>query len=346
MAFSGPAFQRPAASGDRSASRRNYRELWADRADRKGFLLLGTAMNLKEGQWHRPGYQELWRKKLKQDLRRYRNHPSIVIWTKNPNWLGHGLDQGPRYVGRNREIAGAMSGWAAIGGAPPPPGGLILIGREAFSGGQPFPFDQERDRASGRAGFRLYSETGIASRAVGPPGGQPPCAQSVSRRARSPPAAWLGRQRPGRLGRLILSTLDLEDHVPLDAAAALLARNLIEYAATSPAIPRARRTIVMHAAGPKATLDGLGLLLVRQSSCSSATASQTRERDPGGIRLSGTASGCGSIGSRTRGNCALRFPGTLPGLETPGPSGRSTSAARPALPGILPGLEPSGRSRR
>ncbi|MGO9464370.1 MAG: glycoside hydrolase family 2 protein [Isosphaeraceae bacterium] len=91
--------------------KRNYRELWADRADQKGFLLLGTAMNLKEGQWHRTGYKEIWRKKLEQDLRRYRNHPSIVIWTTNPNWLGHGLDQDPRYVGRRREIADA--GWRA-----------------------------------------------------------------------------------------------------------------------------------------------------------------------------------------------------------------------------------------
>ena len=61
-------------------------------------------------------------------------------------------------------------------------------------------------------------------------------------------------------GRLILSTLDLEDHVPSDAAAAVLARNLVEYAATSPAIPRARRTIVVGALDDKATLDGLGLL--------------------------------------------------------------------------------------
>jgi beta-galactosidase len=61
-------------------------------------------------------------------------------------------------------------------------------------------------------------------------------------------------------GRLILSTLDLEDHVPLDAAAAALARNLVEYAATSPAIPRARRTIVVDAQDQKAALDGLGLL--------------------------------------------------------------------------------------
>ena len=87
--------------------KRIYRELWADRADLKGLLLLGTALNLKEGQWNRSGYKELWQRKLEQDLRRYRNHPSIVIWTTNPNWLGHGLDQDPRYVGKNREIPDA-----------------------------------------------------------------------------------------------------------------------------------------------------------------------------------------------------------------------------------------------
>ncbi len=61
-------------------------------------------------------------------------------------------------------------------------------------------------------------------------------------------------------GRLILSTLDLEDHVPFDAAAAVLARNLLRYAATSRPIPRARRTILVGAENDKATLDGLGVL--------------------------------------------------------------------------------------
>jgi beta-galactosidase len=100
-------------------AKRIYRELWADRADRKGFLLLGTAMNVNESQWRRPGYREQWQKKLAQDLRRYRNHPSIVIWTTNPNWLGHGLDQDPRYVGRKREIAD--EGWK----------GRMAVAREA-----------------------------------------------------------------------------------------------------------------------------------------------------------------------------------------------------------------------
>jgi beta-galactosidase len=89
--------------------KRIYRELWADRADRKGFLLLGTATNVQEGEWRRAAYQAVWQKKLEHDLRRYRNHPSIIIWTTNPNWLGHGLDQDPRYIGRKREIAD--TGW-------------------------------------------------------------------------------------------------------------------------------------------------------------------------------------------------------------------------------------------
>ncbi len=61
-------------------------------------------------------------------------------------------------------------------------------------------------------------------------------------------------------GRLILSTLDLEDHVPLDPAAAVLAGNLIQYAASSRPIPRARRTILVGDRNDQATLDGLGVL--------------------------------------------------------------------------------------
>lgn len=81
-----------------------YRELWAERADRKGFLLLGTALNMDRARWGDAGYRESWGRELEQDLRRYRNHPSIIIWTTNPNWLGHGLDQDPRYIGRQRAI--------------------------------------------------------------------------------------------------------------------------------------------------------------------------------------------------------------------------------------------------
>lgn len=88
-----------------------FRELWADRADRKGFLLIGTALPINEGKWDNAQYRESYRQKLDQDLRRYRNHPSIVLWTTNPNWLGNGLDQDPWHVGRSQEIRGAIEDW-------------------------------------------------------------------------------------------------------------------------------------------------------------------------------------------------------------------------------------------
>ncbi len=83
--------------------------MWAERADHKGFLLMGTALNMNRGRWGDAGYKELWAKKAEQELRRYRNHPSVVMWSTNPNWLGHGLDQDPRYVGRKKAIP--EEGW-------------------------------------------------------------------------------------------------------------------------------------------------------------------------------------------------------------------------------------------
>ncbi|MGD0091707.1 MAG: glycoside hydrolase family 2 TIM barrel-domain containing protein [Planctomycetota bacterium] len=99
----------------------NYRELWAERADRKGFLLMGTALPIDPGQWQKAEYQESHGRKLERELRRYRNHPSIVIWTTNPNWLGNGLDQDPRYIGRSESaaLAPTLENWkkAAAKGA-------------------------------------------------------------------------------------------------------------------------------------------------------------------------------------------------------------------------------------
>ncbi len=91
--------------------RPHFRELWAERADRKGFLLMGTALNMNRAHWAEAAYKEQWTKRLEQELRRYRNHPSVVMWTTNPNWLGHGLDQDPRYIGRKTEIPAAASRW-------------------------------------------------------------------------------------------------------------------------------------------------------------------------------------------------------------------------------------------
>ena len=61
-------------------------------------------------------------------------------------------------------------------------------------------------------------------------------------------------------GRLLLCTLDLEDHVALDPAAAILARNIVEYAATAEPTARATRTILVGDKNDRKTLDNLGVL--------------------------------------------------------------------------------------
>ena len=94
----------------------NHRALWADRADRKGFLLIGTALPIDSSRWSSAEYQAAHQRKLQRQLRRYRNHPSIVIWTTNPNWLGNGLDQDPRYIGRSETaaIAPTLEEWKKV----------------------------------------------------------------------------------------------------------------------------------------------------------------------------------------------------------------------------------------
>ncbi len=46
----------------------NHRALWADRADRKGFLLIGTALPIDPGQWTKPGYQRRPRKEAGEGI--------------------------------------------------------------------------------------------------------------------------------------------------------------------------------------------------------------------------------------------------------------------------------------
>jgi beta-galactosidase len=61
-------------------------------------------------------------------------------------------------------------------------------------------------------------------------------------------------------GRLILCTLDLEDHVSFDPAAALLAQNLLQYAAATKPVARAKRTILLGDDSDKKALENLGVL--------------------------------------------------------------------------------------
>ncbi|MCU0772739.1 MAG: beta-galactosidase [Verrucomicrobia bacterium] len=86
----------------------HFRELWAERADRAGFLLAGSALSMVNylsgpnwtlRDWSEDGLRERYLTRMGDELRRYRNHPAIVMWATTGNFFGHGLDQDPRYLG-------------------------------------------------------------------------------------------------------------------------------------------------------------------------------------------------------------------------------------------------------
>lgn len=91
----------------------NYRYLRADRADRKGWLLMGGLVRVNEFiaapdyrlTWEDPGVRRRWEQAMLADMKRMRNHPSIVMWSMSANFFGFAQDQNPVMLGR--------------GGAPP-----------------------------------------------------------------------------------------------------------------------------------------------------------------------------------------------------------------------------------
>jgi beta-galactosidase len=84
-----------------------YRELWATVADEKGWPVMGNALAIgnviftwRQPNWDQPGVKERWRQRMEAELRRYRNHPSILLWASSGNTFGHSDDQNPRRIGR------------------------------------------------------------------------------------------------------------------------------------------------------------------------------------------------------------------------------------------------------
>ena len=86
----------------------NYRYLRADRADRKGWLLMGGLVRINEFindrnhrlTWDQPGVRQRWENAMVADLKRMRNHPSIVMWSMSANRFGFAQDQNPVMLGR------------------------------------------------------------------------------------------------------------------------------------------------------------------------------------------------------------------------------------------------------
>lgn len=95
-----------------------YNEIFMDRADRKGVLISAPLppavpyiMNTNwQYQWNDPGQKNVWESRMAKEIRRVRNHPSIVMWGINPNFFGHSEDQNPQVIGQHGWIKEDL-GW-------------------------------------------------------------------------------------------------------------------------------------------------------------------------------------------------------------------------------------------
>ncbi|MBC7327638.1 carbohydrate binding domain-containing protein [bacterium] len=106
--------------------RTHFRELWCEIADRKGILMMAPALDMSPyitwsdlNHWWQPGVKERYEKRMSDELKRFRNHPSVVIWTTTPNFAGYDWqDQNPRYIGRKNWYEGKNPStdkhWGAI----------------------------------------------------------------------------------------------------------------------------------------------------------------------------------------------------------------------------------------
>lgn len=84
----------------------HFRELFAERADLKGFPLIGPSVKMSDiaspKRWGNQEDRQRWEAQMVAELRRYRNHPSILMWANSPNAFGHGDDQNPLRIGKKK----------------------------------------------------------------------------------------------------------------------------------------------------------------------------------------------------------------------------------------------------
>jgi beta-galactosidase len=76
-----------------------------ERADRKGLPVMAPALSAQEivnkdsNEWTKPEVRGEWERRMAAEMKRYRNHPSVLIWSTTPVF-GNGDDQDPRRIGR------------------------------------------------------------------------------------------------------------------------------------------------------------------------------------------------------------------------------------------------------
>ena len=90
----------------------HFRELFSERADLKGFPIMAPALDITSiswnGKWKNPLWNNRWKTKMATEMRRYRNHPSVLMWATSPNFFGNADDQNPIRIGK-KKIEGTLS---------------------------------------------------------------------------------------------------------------------------------------------------------------------------------------------------------------------------------------------
>jgi len=80
-----------------------WRGLWYERADNKGFLVTGTLPSINDiiikDQWTDAAQRTAYEKQVATELRKYRNHPSVVLSAISANFFGYNQDPNPWLLG-------------------------------------------------------------------------------------------------------------------------------------------------------------------------------------------------------------------------------------------------------
>lgn len=88
----------------------NYR-MWYERADRKGWPINGVLVEIQRyaATWSNPATREQFRTVASAQIKRYRNHPSIIVWSTSPNFSRG--DEHPRIIGNRAKAWNKLGAW-------------------------------------------------------------------------------------------------------------------------------------------------------------------------------------------------------------------------------------------
>jgi beta-galactosidase len=87
----------------------HFRELITQRASQKGFPVIAPALDTTHNdyldKWNAligSNGKQNWEPRMVAELRRYRNEPSVLMWSNSPNFFGHSDDQNPFRIGKKK----------------------------------------------------------------------------------------------------------------------------------------------------------------------------------------------------------------------------------------------------